>query len=152
MTISNLASFYYNNFSFTGSNTYSKYANKTSAVSKNTFNVANLSTALASLENAASSGFSTLQNVDTFVKSCFSFSQLEAADKLSSIISSSSSTKLLSGGNNLSGMYELLGSELASSTEAVESLFASSSSAGAIQNYAKNLNAANVASLLDITA
>ncbi|SDM61484.1 hypothetical protein [Acetanaerobacterium elongatum] len=152
MTISNLASSYYNNFAFTGSNTYAKYASKTSAVSKNTFNVSNLSTAFASLENASSSGFSTLQNVDTFVKSCFTFSQLDSAEKLSSIISSSGSMKLLSGGNNLSGMYDLLGSELALSTQAVESLFTSSASSNAIQSYAKTLNAANVASLLDITA
>lgn len=143
MTVTSLASNYYN--------IYTNSAIRSSD-HQNTYDVKKFSNALGVLQSAKSTNFSTLQNVDTFVKNGFAASALDDYDKLKTAIASSPISSLLSGSNGLSNMYHLLGTELSMITEQINELFSGGSSVtNAIQSYASYLDTATNGSFMDFT-
>lgn len=148
MTLLRLATQYYNTYT----NPLLKSADPAAYARKN-YNIKNLSGALGIVDSAKSTNFTTLQNVDTFVKNGFTASGLDTYETLKTVISSNPTAALLSGSTSMTPLYNILNTQLNMITDQVNELFASTPAASsAIAKYASYLNDAVYGSVLDITA
>jgi len=92
------------------------------------YNVSDISNALDALEKTDSVSFESIGNVDSYAKNAYKLSQLDDYDKLSDT-SSSSISDLISGKTDTNDIYKLLADKNTLSTDEIQSLLESGSSA-----------------------
>ena len=107
LTVSNQASLYYNNYTYTNSDSYTENAVNSSAVSKNNYNIENLTNALKTLELNATNDFDSIININNYAKNLFSLSQLDIYEELSS--NTTEISNILENNADLSDLYSYFG-------------------------------------------
>jgi hypothetical protein len=134
LTVSNLASEYYNIYSLQNSEKYE--ANKVDAaeVSKDAFGIADLSSAFEAMANASDTNFASMGSVSSYVNNAFKLSQSSVFSKLDN--SSSVIDDLLSD-LDASSMYDVLNEESQSSSTLSSVLGAYSDSMSSYSSYLK---------------
>jgi hypothetical protein len=118
----------YNAYALANSDTYKDNEIDSSTVSKEKYNVSNLTNALDTLDKADSVSFESIGNVDSYSENVYKMSQLDEYDKLSDT-ASSNITDLISGSADLNDIYKLIGDNNSLSTDEIQSLLKSDSSA-----------------------
>lgn len=103
LTVSDQANLYYSLYSFSGSDINQSNAVNTSSITKNDYNVSNLTNALDSVSRTDKVSFSSIGNVDSYAKDAYALSQLSGYSTL--IGDSNNVSGVLS---NTSNMYNLL--------------------------------------------
>lgn len=160
LTIGNYSSSYFKTYSFNSSDKSKENAVDASKISKERYNVSNLTNALDSLNNNLSS-FQVVTSVDLFSKNLYKMSQLYSYDKLAKKLENKNNTKFfLSGSTDLSEMYEMLGSASEMNVEYIESLIEKAksqstdtkSSKSIASNYSDYLSENETGSIIDIVA
>jgi hypothetical protein len=96
LSVYNQAQCLYSTYAYTNSSKYTENAVDSSTVSKNDYNVSNLTNALDTLDDASSVSISSIADVDSYVQNAYKLSQLDDYDALSDL-TTTSETRLLSG-------------------------------------------------------
>lgn len=137
ITVSAQAQNMYNAYALSNSDAYKENEIDSSTVSKEKYNVSNLTNALDALEKTDSVGFASVGNVDTYSKNVFFKSQLDNYDKLSDTDTTSISD-LISGKTDVNDIYKLLADQNTLSSDKIKSLMDADTSTGA--KYSAYLN------------
>jgi hypothetical protein len=149
LSVSDSASLYYNMYSFQNSDTYKNNTVDPSSVSKDKYNISNLSNALDALSKEDTSNFSSITNVNNYAKSIYNVSQLTNYNTISS---TSKYSDLLSNNTDLSSLYETLGSINILNSGDMESLWNTYAANATSQTYSSYLSKSGLGSVLDTLA
>lgn len=117
----------YNAYALTNSDSYKENEIDSSAVSKEKYNVSNITNALDALEKADSVSFESIGNIDSYAKNTYQLSQLDSYSKLSDT-SGTSVVDLLSGKTDSNDIYKLIASSNTLTSDELESLMKSDDS------------------------
>ena len=138
LTVSGQSQNLYNAYTFTNTDTYKKNVIDSSSVSKENYNVSNLTNALDALSNTDSVDTSSIGNISSYVQSAYKLSQLDSYESLSSS-SSSGISRMLSGKAGADDIYALIGAENEISADTIISSISGTSSS-ATSNYSNYLS------------
>lgn len=127
MDVGSLSREYYNIYSLSKSDTYAKNKVDSSAVSKEDYDVSDLSSALEAMDDAADTDFSSIGDISGYTENALKISQSSIFSKVDN--GSSIVNDILSGSTNDSSMYGVLTKEnenLTSSISGVISAYGNS--------------------------
>lgn len=127
LTISNQAQYLYNNYTYTNSDNYKKSAVDSSSVSKDTYDAADLTSALNAVDKTDSANLDSISDINTYVQNVYTSSQLDSSETPSDP-SSSDITRLISGTAGSDDIYSLIQYGNFLETEQAKSLAGSSTS------------------------
>lgn len=163
LTLGNYAASYYNTYSFKNSSTYTQNKVDSSEISKDTYNVSNLTNALDAVDNGTLNSFASVTNVGIYSQNVFKVSQLSEYNDVKDKISDNDGLiNLLSGSTDLSSMYNLLGSQSKINAENTKKIIQQAeekpdttdtdSNETNVNSYSGYLNRSSSGSLLDVLA
>jgi hypothetical protein len=107
LTISNQAQYLYNNYTYSNSGNYKKNEVDSSTVSKEKYDVSNLTNALDAMDKTDSANLNAIGDINTYVQNAYNLSQLDSNETLSDS-SSSDITRLISGSAGSDDIYSLI--------------------------------------------
>ncbi len=137
ITVTNQAQNMYNAYALTNSDTYKENEIDSSVVSKEKYNISNLTNALDAMDKADSVSFESIGNIDSYAKNTYKLSQLDSYEKLSDT-SSDNITDLLSGKAGSNDIYKLIEDRNTLTTDEIESLIGTDGSTSS--QYSKYLS------------
>ncbi len=151
LTVSSEAAFNYNLSAFLKSDTYTENAVDASTVTKDSFQITDMTEALTTLDEADGVDFSTIGNLSTYVKNLYAGSQTVVAESLRNIQTQTVSyTSLLNNDDDMSSIYGLLYSSSYTKTASYASMLAASYATADSSSYSSETEAAS-GSTLDVS-
>lgn len=155
LSIGNYVANYYKTYSFNSSDKNAKNAVDATKISKEKFNISNLTNALDSMGNSISDDFPVVTSVDLYSKNIYKMSQISPYDDLSKNLYNrrNNLSGFFSGSADFTGMYNVLGLSSQNNSDLIKSIFKKSDTDNRVlSRYKDYLSENETGSIFDILA